>query len=130
MVRNVARHYGMPFETNDTAQIRAYLAQNQAPADYVLPKTLAQTSQVGCGTLSWQGKPVAMVCFRTGKPLPPGAKSDLFLFVIEQKDVIAPPQLDVPVFAKVNVLATVSWAEGGKIYVLATADESDLKRHL
>jgi hypothetical protein len=36
------------FEPNDPAQIRAYLAQNQAPADYVLPAALAKTAVTGC----------------------------------------------------------------------------------
>lgn len=130
MVRTVVRAYGMDLETNDATQIRAFLAQHQSPADYVLPKNLEQTEVVGCGALSWQGKPVAMVCFRTGKPLAPGAKSDLFLFVIDQKDVLNPPQAAAPVFAPASTLVTATWQEGGKIYVLAGTDESDLKQRL
>jgi len=84
MVREVVKSYKMDLETNDVAQIHAYLVQHQLPADYVLPKNLDQTQTVGCGALSWQGKPVSMVCYRTGKPLAPGAKSDLFLFVIDR----------------------------------------------
>jgi hypothetical protein len=132
MVRTVVRDYGtaMDLETNDVAQVRAYLAQHQAHADYVLPENLAQAQLVGCGSLRWQGKPVAMVCFRTGKPLPPGAKSDLFLFVIDQKDLASPPQFDAPVFANVSTLVTASWRAGGKIYVLAGMNEVDLKQRL
>lgn len=130
MVRTAVRIYGMDLETNNVAQIRAYLAQRQAPADYVLPRNLEPAETVGCGALSWQGKPVAMVCFRTGKPLAPGSKSDLFLFVIDQKDLASPPQLDAPVFANVSTLATASWSAGGKVYVLAATDESDLRQRL
>lgn len=132
MVRAVVRTYSssMELETNDVAQIRAYLAQHQAHADYVLPKNLEQTPTVGCGALSWQGKPVAMVCFRTGNPLPAGAKSDLFLFVIDQNDLASPPQLDSPLFASVSTLVTASWRTGGKIYVLAGMSEADLKQRL
>ena len=130
MVRNLDRTYGMDFVTNDVAQIRAYLAQHQAPADYVLPTNLAQTPQVGCGTLSWQGKPVAMVCFRTGNPLPLGATSDLFLFVIDQKDLLNPPPTDTPVFANVGTMTTVTWRADGKVYLLAGPDAAELKQRL
>jgi len=130
MVRQAVRAYGMDLETNDVAQIRAFLKQHQAHADYVLPKRMEQTQVVGCGALSWQGKPVAMVCFRTGKPLSSGAKSDLFLFVIDQKDVLNPPEINTPVLARSGPLATATWREGGKIYVLAGTDEADLKQQL
>jgi hypothetical protein len=128
MVRTAVRAYGMDLETNNVAQIRAYLSQHQAHPDYELPTKLEQTETVGCGALSWQGKPVAMVCFRTGKPLPAGTKSDLFLFVIDQKDLASPPQLDAPVFANVSTLVTASWRTGGKIYVLAGMNEADVKQ--
>jgi len=130
MVRTAVRNYGMDLETNDVSQIRAYLAQRQAHADYVLPKNLEQTPAVGCGALSWQGKPVAMVCFRTGKPLSPGAKSDLFLFVIDQKDLADQTPPNATEFAGVSGLATATWRNGGKVYVLAGFDEWELKQRL
>lgn len=130
MVRTAARAYGMDLETNDVTQIRTFLTQHQSHGDYVLPKGLALTPTVGCGALSWQGKPVAMVCFRTGKPLSPGAKSDLFLFVIDQQDLVDPPQPTAPLFAGVSTLVTATWREGGKVYLLAGFDESELKQRL
>lgn len=130
LVREVVKNYAMNLETNDVAQIRAFLDQRQSHGDYVLPKSLEQTPAVGCGVLSWQGKPVAMVCFRTGKPLSPGAKSDLFLFVIDQKDLLNPPQPSAPLFASVSTLVTATWNEGGKVYVLAGFDAADLKQRL
>lgn len=130
MVRTALRNYGMDLETNDVAQIRNYLAQHQAPADYVLPKKLEATPSVGCGVLKWQDQPVAMVCFRTGKPLAPGAKSDLFLFVIDRKVLPDLRASNVPGFAPVNKLVTASWIEGEKIYVLAGFDEAALRRRL
>jgi hypothetical protein len=130
MVRTAVRAYGMDLETNDAAQIRAHLAQGKAPADYRLPKGLEQTPPVGCGVLRWQNKPVAMVCFRTGQPLAPGAKSDLFLFVIEKNDLGKPPQTEMLEFAGVSELATASWSAGGKIYLLAAFDEAELRKRL
>ena len=130
MVRTALRTYGMDLETNDVAQIRTYLAQHQAPADYVLPKNLAPTPSVGCGVLKWQDQPVAMVCFRTGKPLAPGAKSDLFLFVIDRKALPGLRVSNVPEFASVNKLVTASWIAGERVYLLAGFDEASLRRGL
>lgn len=130
MVRTALRTYGMDLETNDAAQIRTYLAQHQAPADYVLPKNLEPTPSVGCGVLKWQDQPVTMVCFLTGKPLAPGAKSDLFLFVIDRKSLPDVPITNTPEFASVNKLATASWIVGEKVYLLAGFDEATLRRRL
>lgn len=130
MVRTALRAYGMDMETNDVAQVRSYLASRNAPADFVLPDQLAQTPTVGCGVLAWQGRPVTMVCFRTGKPLVPGNKSDLFLFVIEGRDLRDDSQSVEKSFAQVSELATASWREGDKVYVLAAFAEDDLKRRL
>jgi hypothetical protein len=130
MVRTALRAYGMDLETNDVGQIRAYLAQNQAPADYVLPRGLEQTPTVGCGVLSWQNKRVAMVCFRTGKPLEPGAKSDLFLFVIDKNNLGPQSPSQALEFAGVSELVTASWSAGEKIYLLAAYDEAELRKRL
>lgn len=130
MVRTAARAYGMDLETNDASRIRAFLAQHQTPADYVLPPKLDPAASVGCTVLSWQGRPVTMLCYRTGKPLAPGFKSDLYLFVIEQQDVANPPNTNTPGFAAVGTFATASWSQGGKVYVLAAPDQSDLNARL
>jgi hypothetical protein len=71
-----------------------------------------------------------MVCFRTGQPVAPGAKSDLFLFVIEKNDLGKPPQTEMLEFAGVSELATASWSAGGKIYLLAAFDEAELRKRL
>ena len=128
MVREVVKSYKMDLETNDVAQIRTYLAQHQSPD--VLPKNLEQTETVGCGTLSWRGKPVSMICFRTGKPLPPGAKSDLFLFVIDEKDVLNAPEAESPVFANISTMVTATWKAEGKIYLLAGPEAEELQQRL
>ena len=62
---------------------------------------------LGCGVLKWQDQPVAMVCFRTGKPLAPGAKSDLFLFVIDRKSLPDLRATTVPEFASFTLKSNV-----------------------
>lgn len=131
MARTATRtDYAMDVESSDLAQIRAYLAQKRAPADFVLPGKVAQTQAVGGGVLAWQGRPVAMICFRTGKPLSPGVRSDLLLFVINRQDLAEPPPVGAPEFNTVGNLSTATWTEGGKVYLLAGFDAADLRQRM
>ncbi|MEI9963132.1 MAG: hypothetical protein WDM76_19080 [Limisphaerales bacterium] len=108
------RGYAMDLTTNDAAQIRAWLAENHAPADYALPAALQKADLVGCGVQSWENAKVSMICFRTGKPLPPGEQSDLWLFVIDRASVKNAPASKTPQFSKVNRLITAVWMQGGQ----------------
>ena len=131
MVGVALRGYAMDLMTNDPSQVRAYLAQNHAPADFVLPAALQQTALAGCAVESWQGANVSMICFRTGKPLAPGDQSDLWLFVIDRASVKNLPTGDSPLFSKINRLTIATWTEGGKLYLLGTeGDERTIKQYL
>jgi uncharacterized membrane protein YbaN (DUF454 family) len=125
------RGYTMDLATNNPAQIRAYLAQNHAPADYVLPAPLDKTAVTGCAIEGWQGAKVSMICFRTGRPLPPGQPSDLWLFVIDRFTVKNAPPMGSRQFVQINKLMTVTWTEGDKLYVLGTeGNEQTLRQYL
>ena len=131
MVGFALRGYAMDMLTNNPAPVRAYFAQNQAPADYVLPAPLNQTALAGCAIEGWEGAKVSMVCFRTGKPLPPGESSDLWLFVIDRSAVKQAPPVGSLQFARVNKLMTVTWTQGDKLYVLGVeGDEQTLRQYL
>jgi len=131
MISTVRRQYTMTLETNDLNQIRTHLAQNDSPADYVLTKMLDKTPVTGCGVLGWQGKPVSMVCFHSGKPLPPGEKTDIFLFVVDRNTLSDAPSDLAPQIAYVNKLVTASWTQGQRVYVLATeGDEALIRQYL
>jgi hypothetical protein len=130
MVKTALRVYGMNLETNDAAQVRAFLAQQEAPADYELPAALGQTETVGCGVLRWQGKPVSMICFRTGQPLPPGNKTDLMLFVINRADLQGNVPHEAAEIVGVSQLSTATWQVGGKVYLLAAFDAAELQKRL
>jgi hypothetical protein len=128
----VALHgYVMDLATDNPAAIRAYLAQKQAPADYVLPAPLEKTAVTGCAIESWQGTKVSMICFRTGQPLPPGQQSDLWLFVLDRSTVKDAPPPGPRQFVRANKLMTVTWTEGDKLYVLGMeGDEQTLRQYL
>lgn len=131
MVGAVLRQYTMSLETNDLGQIRDHLAQRQSPADYVLPGPLKKIASTGCGVLSWQDRRVSMICFHSGKPLPPGEQTDIFLFVVDRSALPDTTAGYTPQIAKVKTLVTASWTQGENVYVLATeGDESAIRRFL
>lgn len=121
MVKVALRGYAMDLVTNNAAEIRSYLARNHAPADYVLPASLQPVKMVGCAVERWQDAKVSMICFHTGKPLPPGQQADLWLFVVDRASVKSAPETDLPQFAAVNRLVTAAWVRDGKLYLLETA---------
>jgi uncharacterized membrane protein YbaN (DUF454 family) len=131
MVGAALRGYAMDLVANNPAQIRAYLAQNHAPGDYVLPAPLEKVAVTGCAIESWQGVKVSMICFHTGKPLPPGEQSDLWLFVIDRASVKNAPPAGPPQFARVKQLVTAVWAQDDQLYLLGTeGDEQTIRRLL
>ena len=125
------RGYAMDLATNNPEQIRTYLAQNHAPADFILPAALKQAALAGCAVEGWQGTKVSMICFRTGKSVAAGGQSDLWLFVVDRASVQDAPAGDAPQFAKVNRLITATWTQGDKLYLLGTeGDEQTIKQYL
>jgi hypothetical protein len=117
------RGYGMDTNTSDPEQIRAYLAKHQAPADYVLPQGLQKTAVAGCAIEGWQNSKVSMICFRTGKPLPPGQLSDMWLFIADRTTLKDPPAPGQMQFSTIGGLTTAVWSQDGKVYLLGTAGD-------
>jgi hypothetical protein len=122
------RGYAMDLETNDAVPIRAWFAQNHAPSDFILPAPLEKIALAGCAVEHWQDAKVSMICFRTGKPLPPGESSDLWLFVVDRASVKNVPPDATLQLAKVNQFATAVWTQGDKLYLLGTKGDEKLLR--
>lgn len=130
MARIALAPYSMDVETNNAASIHAYLAQQHAP-DFTLRTPLQHTELTGCAVRVWNGAKVSLICFRTGKPLPPGEKSDLWLFVVDKATVQNVPPTTGPIVSKVNQLITATWTEGGKLYFLGVeGQEADIRQYL
>lgn len=131
MVKEALRLYRMELETGDLEKIRGHLAQQQSPADFVLPEALSRASLTGCATTLWQGAGVSMICFLKDKSNAAGAKSDMWLFVMDQAMVKDPPPAGERRVAKENRLNTVIWTMEGKVYLLGTeGEEAELRKWL
>jgi len=131
MVKEALRLYRMELETGDLEQIRRHLANRQAPADFNLPEALGRANLTGCATTRWQGAKVSLICFLKDKSNPTGAKSDMWLFVMDRAVVKDPPPPGERRTAKENRLSTVMWSLGGKVYLLGTeGSEAELQKWL
>jgi hypothetical protein len=121
MVSQALREYRMDLVTNDMQQIRQFMAQRGAPADYEVSQGLDRLQLTGGGLLTWRSHPVSMVCFDRGD------KQMLFLFVMKRSALKDPPP-KTPQLAKVREMATASWTRGDNIYILAGPEEADFVR--
>jgi len=125
IVRSAMREYRMNLLTNDLNEIRRFLKENQALADYILPQPLEKLPGTGCAILSWQGKRVSLVCFELNP------RNDLLLFITDRTTVSDSPPAGKPQFAPVGKLMTASWTAGDKFYILAgPGDQKFLQQYL
>ena len=110
MVGFALREYSMDIHTNQLSEVRSYLAANGAPADFQLPSPLAAAPVKGGTKLSWQGKPVGMICFgaSTGETL--------YMFVIDSAHAVNAADFNLEI---VKNLPTATWRSGGKTFLLA-----------
>lgn len=124
MVRSALREYQMQILTDDMPKLRTWMAAKKAPADFEVPKGLSKLKLTGGGVLHWQNHPVSMACFDRGD------KQMLFLFVLD-KNALADPPATTPRTDQVKKLATVSWSDTKKTYLLAgPTDEESLRKYL
>jgi hypothetical protein len=128
MAWTAVQPYRMNLKSHDLQSINAFLAKRKAPTDNVLPEGVAKAQLVGCAVIRWQGQPVSMICFRSGQPLPAGAQTDLWLFIVDQSLVRNGPAARPPLVARVNNLMTAAWTRDGKMYVLAAAGDEEFLR--
>lgn len=126
------KSYWMEFTSTNLDAVRTFLAQNNHFADYVMPENLQKNAKVlGCASTTWQGKPVTMICFATGRPTQPGFPSDLWLFITANTIAKDAPQASKPKIEKSNDLITANWTVGNRTYVLATkGDAQFLSKYL
>lgn len=118
----VAQGYRMSLESNDPDRIRKFLANNQAPADYAVTRGIERTTPLGCATLSWNGNPVTMLCFRDH----PG--QDLYLFVVDHQAIPNRAPSASPRVERFGDFSTASWESGGKTYVLTMKGDPERVR--
>lgn len=100
--------------TDNTEEVRAWLAQEEAPRGFVLPEGMRKKPPIGCTTFSVDGHTVSMVCFMTKT----GELAHLFM--MPRSGLSDPPQESEPLFAQDGAWSTASWSEGKLAMMVAT----------
>ncbi len=126
MVEAALRGYAMDVTTSNQVRVQEFLEANHSPTNYPLSAGLKKATLAGCAVPSWQGNPVSMICFQTGRPLPPGEQSDLWLFVTSRQTLAKADLPPNPVFDRVNKAITASWSDEHNDYLLATVGDKAL----
>ena len=103
------REYSMAWLTNDLTVLKQNLAAKGKPSQFTLPPPLAAVPLKGGKPLTWQGKPVSMVCFNWTPD------EILYLFVLGE--TLADPGALEP--QPVKTLNTITWEADGKTFLLA-----------
>ncbi|MFO1477050.1 MAG: hypothetical protein U1F98_10415 [Verrucomicrobiota bacterium] len=132
MVGTALRAYNMDIGTADPDAVRNYLRLQQMPIDYAIPESLSKNARLlGCAIVPWQQQKLTMICYRSGRPLPPGQGNDLWLFVYRPGEIAGSPDSAAPVIQKVNRTTTATWTANGNTYLLvADGDEQFLRKYL
>lgn len=111
-------------ESNNFGEIKTWLVNNNHER-LEMPNRLAALHPLGCRVLSFRGRDVTLICFKSeGNRL-------AHLFVVDRA---ALPQLkpgDKPVFANDNGWMTATWAEGGHAYMITIqGPRAELEKYL
>jgi hypothetical protein len=123
MITDALRSYGMDTNTTRLAEVKNLLAERGRPADFSLPAPLQKVPLIGGGALTWQAKPVSMVCFKWQQ------QEILYMFVIDQAiSGFSPDPLVKP--AKFKDLSTIAWSSDGKVFLLAGKVPDDVVKQL
>ena len=110
--------------TDRLPEVRQWLSQQHSLTTAELPKTLEHFPSIGCRTVEWQGKKLALVCFMVEGEV-------VHLFVMRRDAFPNANVTATPTLAKVGSQNTASWSSAGNLYLLVTkADESLLRKVL
>ena len=116
----------LDLHTQNLGDIRKHLAVNAGLKDFIVPASLENQPTYGCQTLTWNGRRVAMVCFKQGDT------GVVHCFIIDTAD-LPKPTPGTPTAPDVDQLgrwATATWERNGKTYMLAAEGETGRLRKL
>ena len=124
MAEQLATFPQLDLETEQHAAMRQWLAERHSIAQVELPAGLEKFPGIGCRTMQWQGRDVALLCFMVDGEV-------LHLFVL-RADAFPPGKLsESPLLASSGRFSTAAWRHGDVAFVALTpGDEAFLRAHL
>ena len=110
--------------TDRLPEVRQWLSQQHPLMKADLPKALEQFPSIGCRTVEWRGKKLALVCFMVEGQV-------VHLFVMPRNTFPDAGSSATPTFANVGSQNTASWGSNDNQYLLVTqADQAVLQKLL
>ncbi len=108
-----AAGYSLDVKSDSLDQLRQQFARNEWPSDYTVPAGLTKLIVRGSCLTKWQNHKVSMLCLKSAD------QHGVWLYVIEQRALPDAPKQSTPQLKIEGTLATASWSEDGKTYLLA-----------
>jgi hypothetical protein len=102
----------------DLGEVRRWLTQADAHGDFVLPGGLGGKSSLGCRVLDWKGHRVALICFEL-------ADRRMAHLLVVDRGVFRDRAPELPQFAGLGDLGTMTWNDGNRTYLLASHGASE-----
>ncbi len=109
-------------QSPDSAELRRWLKEKDAPDPAALPASLDTASTVGCKRITVEGRPVSIICFHAS------ATQLAHLVTVDERALPNPPPERKPRYVKKGEWSTASWSAGGQSFMLAMkAPEPELR---
>jgi len=112
--------------SQDVTALRQWLNARRAPDDFMMPAGLSGRPSLGCRVLDWNQRKVSFVCFELD------SKQMVHLFVMDRDSLQGAPRGGIREVAALDGgIATLSWSDEKRVYVLAShQSEEELRRLL
>jgi hypothetical protein len=115
----------LEMKSPDLAQVEDWLQKNRAPSELVIPTKLQGLEPIGCRTLRFRGRDVALICFKRKEG------GLLHLFVVHHTALPGVKESGRPQVAAQGDWMTAIWGQGDQIYLMtAQTDRQTLESYL
>jgi hypothetical protein len=106
----------------NVAELEQWLRANGSPTVGALPASLERLASLGCKTISWNGRPISIICFHG-----PGGEM-VHLAMTERAGLENAPPTGHPVYGTRDGWQTAAWSQGEMAMMLVTkAPEEQLR---
>jgi hypothetical protein len=119
-----AAGYKLDVQSDSLDELRRQFVQHGWPSDYVVPPGLTRLNVRGGCLMKWHEHKVSMLCLNSAE------RHGVWLYVVERRALPDAPAQPKPQFAMEGNLATASWSENDKAYLLAAEGNEAFLRTL
>lgn len=109
--------------TDRPLEVREWLSLQHPLVQAKIPKGLERFPSIGCRTVEWKGRKLALVCFMVEGQV-------VHLFVMTRIALPDAPLTPTPILAKVGSQNTAGWSSGDNLYLVVTQAEDSLLRKI